>query len=65
MLAVVTLALFFVSLRLPSAYERVAIIAARTAILMINLAFLIGSLFGDFDWRWPALRGSPSRGPCC
>lgn len=46
-LAVVTLALFFASLRLPSVYERVCIIAARTAILMINLAFLVGSLFGD------------------
>jgi len=46
-LAVVTLALFFVSLRLPSAYERVCIIGARTAILLINLVFLIGSLFGD------------------
>lgn len=46
-LAVVALALFFASLRLPSVYERVCIIAARTAILMINLAFLVGSLFGD------------------
>ena len=46
-LAVVTLALFFVSLRLPSVYERVCIIGARTAILLINLVFLIGSLFGD------------------
>ena len=46
-LAVVTLGLFFVSLRLPSAYERVCIIGARTAILLINLVFLIGSLFGD------------------
>lgn len=46
-LAVVTLSLFFASLRLPSVYERVCIIAARTAILMINLAFLVGSLFGD------------------
>jgi hypothetical protein len=46
-LAVVTLALFFVSLRLPSAYERVCIIGARTAILLLNLVFLIGTLFGD------------------
>jgi len=46
-LAVVTLALFFVSLRVPSAYERVCIIGARTAILLINVVFLIGSLFGD------------------
>jgi iron complex transport system permease protein len=53
-LAVVALALFFASLRMPSTYERVAIIAARTAILMINLAFLIGSLFGDVTLGWPA-----------
>lgn len=53
-LAVVTLALYFVSLQLPSAYERVCIIAARTAILMINGAFLVGSLFGDFTLGWPA-----------
>ena len=46
-LAVVTLALFFVSLRVPSAYERICLIGARTAILLINLVFLIGSLFGD------------------
>lgn len=46
-LSVVTLGLFFLSLRLPSAYERVCIIGARTAILLINLVFLVGSLFGD------------------
>ncbi|MEO6395955.1 MAG: hypothetical protein ABIO40_08610 [Devosia sp.] len=51
-LTVLTLALFFVSLRVPSAYERVALIAARTAILIINLAFLVGSLFGDRQLQW-------------
>ena len=53
-LAVVTLVLFFVSLRVPSAYERICLIAARTAILMINLAFLVASLFGDQMLNWPA-----------
>lgn len=53
-LAVVTLALFFVSLRVPSAYERVCLIGARTAILVINLAFLVGSLWGDQMLGWPA-----------
>ncbi len=53
-LAVVTIALFLISLQVPSAYERVALIAARTAILMINLAFLVGSLFGDPTLGWPA-----------
>lgn len=53
-LAVVSIALYLVSLQLRSAYERVCIIAARTAILMINGAFLVGSLFGDFTLGWPA-----------
>jgi hypothetical protein len=58
-LAVVTLGAFGASLRVPAAYERVCIIAARTAILMINLAFLVGSLFGDSTfaaqgWAVPA-----------
>lgn len=41
------LALYIVSLRLEPVYERLAIIAMRTGILVINLAFLCGSLFGD------------------
>jgi hypothetical protein len=46
-LSALTLALYQMSLRIEPVYERVAIIAARTAILMINFAFLFGSLFGD------------------
>ena len=53
-LAVVSIALYLISLQLRSAYERVCIIAARTAILMINGAFLVGTLFGDFTLGWPA-----------
>ena len=53
-LAVVTLALFFASLRLSPPYDRLCIIAARTAVLMINLGFLVGSLFGDQMLGWPA-----------
>jgi iron complex transport system permease protein len=49
-LAVVSIALTFVATRLPSAYERVALIMARTGVLIINLAFLVGSLFGDHTW---------------
>jgi hypothetical protein len=41
------LGLLFASMRLPAAYERLAIIAARTAVLVVNLAFLWGSMFGD------------------
>ncbi|MGN6157582.1 MAG: hypothetical protein ACTHNL_05765 [Devosia sp.] len=53
-LSVVTLALFLISLQQKSTYERVLLIAARTAILMINAAFLVGSLFGDPAMGWPA-----------
>jgi iron complex transport system permease protein len=35
------------SKRLPSDYERLAIAAARTSLLLINFGFLIGSLWGD------------------
>ena len=53
-LAVVALALFLISLQQKSAYERVLLIGARTAVLMINAAFLVGSLFGDLTLGWPA-----------
>jgi iron complex transport system permease protein len=52
-LSALTLALYLLSLRLAHPYERLAIIAARTAILVVNLAFLVGSLFGDDDLHWP------------
>jgi iron complex transport system permease protein len=41
------LVLYLISLRLTPAYERLAIIAMRVAIVAVNLAFLIGSIFGD------------------
>lgn len=53
-LAVVAVGLLLVSMRVPSMYERVCLIASRTAVLMINLAFLVGSLFGDQMFGWPA-----------
>lgn len=46
-LCALILVLYIVSLRLTPDYERLAIIAMRTAILMVNFAFLVGSLFGD------------------
>ena len=46
-LAVLCIALTYVATQLPSVYERVALIMARTGVLIINLAFLIGSIFGD------------------
>jgi hypothetical protein len=33
--------------RLPAAYERLALMASRTAVLMVNFGFWIGSLWGD------------------
>ena len=54
-LSALTLILFLASLRVPAVYERLAIIAARTSILMINAAFLVGSLFGDDLVKWPPL----------
>ena len=55
LLAAMTLALYFASLRLPPEHERLAIIAARVAILMLNFGFLIGSLFGDSAVNLPPL----------
>jgi hypothetical protein len=50
-LALVT---YWLSHRLPAAYERLAITASRTAVLMVNFGFWIGSLWGD---RLLLLRG--------
>lgn len=49
------LGLYLVSLRLRPAHERLAIIAMRTAILMVNVAFLVGSLFGDSGLGLPSV----------
>lgn len=45
--ALIGLATYLVSLRVEAQYERLALIAARTAVLMINFGFWIGSLWGD------------------
>lgn len=54
-LSAIALGLLFVSTRLAPAYERLAIIAARTAALMLNFGFLIGSLFGDSAINAPGI----------
>lgn len=41
------LATYLVSKRLPAEYERLALIAARTSVFMVNFGFWIGSLWGD------------------
>ncbi|WP_108396516.1 hypothetical protein [Devosia submarina] len=46
-LSALVLALYIVSLRLQPLQERLAIVAMRTAILMVNVAFYAGTLFGD------------------
>ena len=40
-------ATYYVSKRLKADYERLALVAARTAIFMVNFGFWIGSLWGD------------------
>lgn len=53
LLSALVLVLYVISLRVGHAYERLAIIAMRTAILMVNIAFLVGSIFGDGFFHWP------------
>src|SRR5688572_32258315 len=48
---VLALACYLVSKRLPSAFERLALQAARTSLLLVNLGFWIGSLWGDESER--------------
>lgn len=46
-LSALVLGLYLLSLRLKPVQERLAIIAMRTAILLVNGAFFVGSVFGD------------------
>ena len=45
--AAVALGTFLVSRVVPAAHERVAIIASRTSLFLVNFGFWIGSLWGD------------------
>ncbi|HEY8574758.1 MAG TPA: hypothetical protein VIL88_00295 [Devosia sp.] len=54
-LSLLTLVLYPVSLRLPPAQERLAVIAMRTAILLINVAFFAGTIVGDEVLGWSGL----------
>lgn len=47
MFSVIAIALYLLSRKLPSGYERIAIAAGRTAVFLVNLGFWIGSLWGD------------------
>ncbi len=42
---------YMLSLRLPSDYQRLAVVFARTSLLLVNLGFWVGSLWGDSLWR--------------
>jgi len=46
-LGATAIGLTFGATRMPAPQERVALIMARTGVLVINLAFLVGSIFGD------------------
>jgi hypothetical protein len=59
--ALIALATYLVSLRVKAHYERLALIAARTAVLMINFGFWVGSLWGDNLLRLRSIvHGDPS-----
>lgn len=45
--SLITLASYQVSLMVSAAYERLALMAARVSILLVNFGFWIGSLWGD------------------
>jgi hypothetical protein len=44
---ILALACYLVSLVLPSAFERLALQAARTSLILVNFGFWVGSLWGD------------------
>jgi hypothetical protein len=49
--SIVALGTFLLSKILPSAYERLALMAARVSVLLVNFGFWIGSLWGDDSTR--------------
>lgn len=53
-LSALAFGLYQASLRLPPAHENLAIVGARTAVFMVNVAFLFGSIFGDSPTNIPA-----------
>ena len=48
---ILALACYLVSLVLPSAFERLALQAARTSLILVNFGFWVGSLWGDQSER--------------
>lgn len=52
MFSALALVLYLVSLRVQADYERIATIAARTCLILVNFGFWIGSLWGDRLRLW-------------
>ena len=48
------LATYRLALRLPPETERLAVIASRTSLILVNFGFWVGSLWGDSLWFAPA-----------
>lgn len=60
--AAVAWGVFYLSKRLPSAYERLALIFSRVSLIFVNFGFWIGSLWGDApgeSWLRSAMYESP------
>jgi iron complex transport system permease protein len=58
--SLLALGAYYLSKSLSADYERVALIAARTSVFMVNFGFWIGSLWGDNLLLIPSLlRGAP------
>jgi iron complex transport system permease protein len=59
--SLLALGAYYLSKSLPADYERLALIAARTSVFMVNFGFWIGSLWGDYLLLIHSLlRGDPS-----
>jgi hypothetical protein len=50
---VLALATYRLALRLPPETERLAVIASRTSLILVNFSFWVGSLWGDSLWFRP------------
>ncbi|MBX3523073.1 MAG: hypothetical protein KF826_03155 [Xanthobacteraceae bacterium] len=61
--SLITLACYQVSLFVGAAYERLALMAARVSILLVNFGFWIGSLWGDRIEQLSGLLGRSAENP--
>lgn len=61
--SLITLACYQVSLFVGAAYERLALMAARVSILLVNFGFWIGSLWGDRIEQLSGLFGRSAENP--